>query len=168
MTMYQEPEFDFKYFGFWKRVLMRLIDFVILIVPYLILYRLSVTFSTQFHSLIPYIGLWIVSCGYYILMVYRFGGTPGKLIMKARIVDHQGHKLTISRSIRRSVFYILYGIVMVLIFNDEILNGVIDSPLQALADFIAIVYLLSDLFVVFNKKKKALHDFIAGSLVVKN
>lgn len=159
---------DYIYFGFWKRVCMRLIDIGILIIPYLILYTIAVILSVQTNSLLPFITLWIISCSFFVVTVSLFGGTPGKLIMKARIVTEDGKKLTVFRSILRSVFYILYGTVTILVFNDETFNYIVKSPYQTIVEAVAIVMILSDLFVLFNKRKRALHDFIAGSIVIKN
>jgi len=158
---------DFVYFGFWKRILMRVIDFGILLIPYLILYRLAVILSTNINSLVPYIVLWIISCSFYVVTVYLFGGTPGKLLMKGKIVDREGNKLTISKSILRCALYISYGLAMIFAFNDEILNNSTESPFQFVARIVGFIAFISDIFVIFNKRKKALHDYLAGSVVIK-
>lgn len=159
-------ENDFIYFGFWKRVLMRIIDIGIIFIPFGLLYRFAVHESVQLNSIVPYILMWIVTSAYYVLTLSIFGGTPGKLILKAKVVDHSGNKLSIHKSLLRSVFYILYAVIMIFAFSSSNFKP-INAPFDVIADLIGVVTIASDLVVLFNRRKKALHDYIAGSVVIK-
>lgn len=159
-------ENDFIYFGFWERVLMRLIDFGIIFIPLGLLYRFAVNESFQMNSIIPYILMWIVTSAYYVLTLSILGGSPGKLILKATVVDHSGNKLSFYKSLLRSIFYILYAVTMIFAFSSSNFKP-INAPFDVIAQLIGVVTILSDLVVLFNRRKKALHDYIAGSVVIK-
>ncbi|MDI4649224.1 RDD family protein [Cohnella hashimotonis] len=164
--MERTQENDFIYFGFWKRVLMRIIDFGIIFIPLGLLYRFAVYESVQMNSILPYILMWIVTSAYYVLTLSIFGGTPGKLILKAKVVDHSGNQLSFYQSLLRSIFYILYAVTMIFAFSDANFKP-INAPFDVIAQLIGVVTILSDLIVLFNRRKKALHDYIAGSVVIK-
>lgn len=164
--MEKTEENDFIYFGFWKRVLMRIIDIGIIFIPFGLLYRFAVHESIQLNSIVPYILMWIVTSAYYVLTLSIFGGTPGKLILKAKVVDHSGNKLSFYKSLLRSVFYILYAVIMIFAFSSSNFKP-INAPFDVIADLIGVVTIASDLVVLFNRRKKALHDYIAGSVVIK-
>ncbi|WP_218161363.1 RDD family protein [Cohnella sp. OV330] len=159
-------ENEFIYFGFWKRVLMRIIDFGIIFIPIGLLYRSAVHVSVQMNSIVPYILMWLVTSAYYVLTISIFGGTPGKLILKAKVVDHSGNRLSFYKSLLRSIFYILYAVTMIFAFSSSNFKP-INAPFDVIAQLIGVVTILSDLVVLFNRRKKALHDYIAGSVVIK-
>ena len=70
----------------------------------------------------------------------KYKGTPGKLIMNIQVIDEEsGSSLTIGKSILRYIGYLVSTI-----------------PLG-----------LGYLWVLFDKKNRAWHDMIAGSVVIK-
>jgi len=90
-----------------------------------------------------------------ILLVYFVGfwawrgQTPGKMLMGAKIVKNDGGKIGIGRALLRFIVYFLY--LMVGGFGLLALAG---------ATIVALV------IVALNKRKRGIHDFIAGTVVV--
>jgi uncharacterized RDD family membrane protein YckC len=170
-------EIDVKYIGFWDRVGMRILDILITAIPFVLIYKYSLVLSVKVESIYPFFIYWIIFYVFYVFMTVRYGGTPGKLILKARIVSKSGSCLNIKNAILRLGFYIPYSIVTILILQEG-LNSNINShdvlhflsihkgtfkSIQVLLSFLIII---DEIYLIFNKKKRAIHDLLAGSFVV--
>lgn len=138
-----EDDVDYEYAGFWIRVLASIIDSLVLmlvIVPLVVvagmmgLIDLDAQYTwldivVQIFSVVFYIGCWV-----------KFAGTPGKRILKLKILDADtGEHLTTGKAIIRYVGYIISSLVL----------------------------LLGLIWVAFDKKKQGWHDKMANSVVVK-
>ncbi len=77
---------------------------------------------------------------YYVYFIYKEGATPGKKVMKIRVVREDGQPLTVIGAILREVV-------------GKAVSG--------------IVFGLGYLWVLWDKKKQAWHDKIAGTVVIK-
>lgn len=134
---------EYEYAGFWIRVLASIIDSLILMlvfVPFFIfvgmmgLVDLEAQLSwldivMQICSVVFYVGCWI-----------KFAGTPGKRILKLKILDADtGEHLATGKAIIRYVGYIISSLAL----------------------------LLGLIWVAFDKKKQGWHDKMANSVVVK-
>ncbi|MFD2179039.1 RDD family protein [Veronia pacifica] len=118
---------------------------------------------------------------YFILMHYKFGQTLGKMALNVIVVDNETeNKLTMAQSIRRSSIDIFTGFYFVTTSVIEIINIDTREPINAIImespmfQFnIMISFLLLGLHTaqyivpLFNKKRRGLHDYIAGTLVVR-
>lgn len=136
-----------KYSSFWKRFLALLCDyvivlFIIFIVSFIIsiLQRLSSTeVEIILYSVLKYpiylIFIWL----YYSLMESsNYQGTLGKKIMRIKVTDIEGNKISFGRSTGR-----FYGrLLSILTFN------------------------IGFLIAAFTPKKQSLHDIISNSLVI--
>ncbi|MBN2459614.1 RDD family protein [Candidatus Woesearchaeota archaeon] len=124
------------YVGFWKRFLSLILDSIIIGAPAnLIGYGLA--FATGIASM-----AYLIPLASFLLIVYMDGikgGTPGKLILKMRIVNEQGNYIGIPSAILRYIGKILSGIIL----------GI------------------GHLMIAWDKKKQGLHDKIASTYVVK-
>ncbi len=125
-----------EYGGFWIRVAASLLDGVILGLPTTII-GYGLLFATGSFALYN-----LVLLAYVVLIVYldgTKGGTPGKLILKLRIVNEQGQfigiPMAILRYIGKIVATLLLGIGL--------------------------------LMIAFTEKKQGLHDKIAKTYVIK-
>jgi uncharacterized RDD family membrane protein YckC len=127
-----------------------------------------------------------IICWYQIYLVKKYGGTPGKLLAGLKIICINGTKAGWKEAIlRHSV-----GLALSLAFNIVLINAMAradNSHYASLAWTKKNLYLTtffplffniekwlnniwswSELVVLLtNKKKRALHDFIAGTIVVK-
>lgn len=125
---------------------------------------------------------------YSVYLVQRFGGTPGKRIMKLRIVKLNGERVTYREALLRYLpeWLLIIGssvalIIAALHLTDaqyfsapsmfermQIIESAAPSwhePIQILLQF----WIWSEFIVMLaNKKRRAIHDFIAGTLVIKD
>ena len=124
-----------RYAGFWIRFLATILDAVIIGIPIGLL-QLGLAFATGIVSLIYLLELAAVV--FIIYMDGVKGGTPGKLILKLRIVNEQNQIIGIPTAILRYICKILSGIIL------------------------GIGYLM----IAFTQKKQGLHDKIASTYVV--
>jgi uncharacterized RDD family membrane protein YckC len=154
-----------QYVGFWKRLLIYVVDVIIMAIPLLYLYRLSTNLSLELHSVIPLIFKWVLLFAFIIFMTVKFGGTPGKLLFKTRIVNRDGNYLSIINAIFRSSILILNGIVQVAI-EIEGLYSYENNILDQVSEYVGLLFIIDALIILTNRNKRALHDLIAGSFVV--
>ena len=174
---------EFEYVGFWKRVSATFIDGLCLApVGYLCLDFLywsieHKAFAMQIAYSIVFFYFWSI------FLVTRFGGTPGKLLLGIRVVDKDGNNLSRFSALKRITFAIIVQIPHLIAlkvtmdqfpgFNGEpsflkmgeamLTHG---GEWPVIAKYIGFIFYIDVLAVVLNKKKRALHDFLAESFVV--
>ncbi len=171
-----------KYAGFWLRFCSMLLDGLILS-PLLFLMMLDM-------SRLLMIGvvtlLFFFEAFYDVYFVQRFGGTPGKLIVGLRILKTGGSPVTYREALLRAgpelIFSLLGSIGLAVALSripgaahSTFLAGVSSSQLLAFSpawsgpvQIIERIWNWGELIVLqTNRKKRALHDFIAGTVVVQ-
>jgi len=175
--------YSYEYAGFWKRTLAYIIDLLIVLSFFPISnYLLILSFNSR--TILPtlFFSLLITAImNYYI--VIKFGGTPGHLIIKLRTINVNGKYLNFNRALLRNLTYMPSSIFSLLQLNNAInsvpssvhynsfmaifltisQNGGVYALLVSLSNYIAFFDIGT---ILFNKKKRAIHDFIAGSYVV--
>ncbi|WP_046019653.1 RDD family protein [Marinomonas sp. S3726] len=172
-----------EYAGFWKRFWSFCLDTLIM-APII-----AFTFwgneqsrLFQLYYLIPNLlfGLW-----FYVYLVKRYGGTPGKLILKIKITKLDGSDVSYREAaLRYSVLFVLSifsAIPMILAaqgmsdteyfsmnWQERSLVLIERSPSWYNLVSIAMnVWVWSEFIVMLtNKKRRAIHDFIAGTIVI--
>jgi uncharacterized RDD family membrane protein YckC len=166
-----------KYIGFWDRVGMRLLDLLVTAIPFILMYKYLIILSVRANAIYPFVAYWIIFYAFYVFMTVRYGGTPGKLMLRARIVNKTGSYLTVGNSLYRLCFYIPYSLVIIMIVQIGLNEGVAEydmvhyvniheGTLQVLKSLLSVAVLFDEFFLIFNKKKRAVHDLVAGSYVV--
>lgn len=172
------------YAGFWLRLGSSLLDFVftvpvIILVQYLNGFGKDVYFYTCVPSLI--FGLW-----YYIYLPKKYGGTPGKLAAGITIVRLDGAAIGWMEAILRHIVLAaltLAGII-VMVFAlgkaDEVtfmsyswwqqsqyLVSLSPMPFN-IYSWATNIWVWGEFIVLLtNKRRRAVHDFIAGTVIVK-
>lgn len=172
------------YAGFWQRFGSVIIDLVFL----LPLSMFSIWGSKYYYFLAVYfipgalIGLW-----YQVWLTYKYGGTPGKLILKTRVCKLDGSPIDLrSAFIRYAPLFILahaQSIAMIMAtYNmtpeeyyaiDGFVNKSLELAKRAPSWFQPVstalqVWVWSEIIVIlFNKKRRAIHDYIAGTVVIR-
>ncbi|GAC1528971.1 MAG: RDD family protein [Ramlibacter sp.] len=131
---------DVEYVGFWTRVCAALIDSLLfLLVLGSVLYMLD----GSFHSSSPLVDVlvnYVLPCAIDVFLWVRYGGTPGKYAMSARIVDADtGEPLSTGRALLRYLGYFVSAV-----------------PLG-----------VGLLWVAFDPRKQGWHDKMANSVVVR-
>jgi len=172
------------YAGFWRRFGAYWVDFAIFLPLIGISYFCSEQSRLfQLYWFVPglLIGLW-----FHVYLVVTYGGTPGKLVLKTRIAMKDGTAVTVKAAILRyAVLFILTllsSVAMIIatlkMTDAEYFSSgymVRSATLVALApSWNRLVMILLQVWIwgefitmMFNKKRRAVHDFIAGTVVIK-
>ena len=125
----------------------------------------------------------IVSTLLFLWMVVRFGGTPGKMVLGLRIVDSEGEFLSVARAVRRispDLFWMINFSVMVWLVSQSFIGFAGDPDIIEYAETFKKYggvswkineaqkwYIWLDIGTVpLNRRRRAIHDFLAGSYVV--
>jgi uncharacterized RDD family membrane protein YckC len=172
-----------RYAGFWVRLGSLLLDSLILLpIGLLIMWADGQYRLFQFYYLLPGI---LFGLFYGVYLVKRFGGTPGKLIVGIRIRKVDGEPVGYREAILRYLPDAILGLLMsiALLFplfhmsNAEYHSLAFLERSQRLAAqapswyqplvWIQNIWVWGELIVLLtNEKRRALHDFIAGTVVV--
>lgn len=173
-----------KYAGFWKRFVAGLIDGFVLVVPTLCLLWLQSASRTW--ALLTLMPLTFLFPAYEIYFHGRSGQTIGKKSQGIRVVSLDGAFITWKQAFMRSSVGLGLG-VLSSISTLVALTQLSDREFSTLSwiELLAreaelspyineitmanYVWIGSEVVVLlFNRKKRALHDFIAGTVVVEN
>ena len=175
---------ELQYAGFWRRFGAFWLDALCLAPLTAIVLYLSTT-TRYFHALwlVPGLlfGLWFNA-----YLVKRYGGTPGKLMMKIRVAMVDGAAVSGKAAmLRYSVMFALsaassVALVMAsLAMGDELylslgfmrMNTVLveQAPLWYPAVNVALQVWIWGEFItmLLNKRRRAVHDYMAGTVVVR-
>lgn len=171
------------YAGFWPRALSTTADKAVLTA---LGYLLSFSRS---YSLVHY---WVVSIlGYLLYRLYSigcvalWGQTPGKALVKIKVMDLNGEPIGWGRSLLRNSVEALLSLWF-LVLEIQTLNDISSAQLSAVAipdraefifhrlpetaeviTHILQAFVLSEFVIIFlNKRKRAIHDYIAGTVVI--
>ena len=171
------------YAGFWKRLGANLLDLLVqLPIMAFCFWGMSNYRLFQVYWFLPNI---LFDLFYDVYLVRRYGGTPGKLLMGIRICKVNGEPVGYREAFLRELPRTLLGIMTavgpmlaLLLLSDaeyqhldvegrskriDELTPFWQTPFQ----WIQSAWIWSELIVLLtNKKRRALHDFIAGTVVV--
>jgi len=177
-------ESQMQYAGFWKRVGAYWIDFVILSpLMYFSIWGSNQERLFRLYYLVPGLlfGIW-----YNAYLVKRYGGTPGKLLLKIKITKLDGTPagyreafLRYSVMLGLSVLISIAHLTVALNMNDELYYSmewmnrskymmenmpIWYSPINILLN----LWIWSEFIVMLtNKKRRAIHDYIANTVVIR-
>jgi len=172
------------YAGFWPRTLAMIVDGIIVVVVGMV-----ATFFAGFVSWVAAITMDLILYGlfslYWILLTGIYGQTIGKWVAGIKVIPLDGSRITISHGLLR---YSVDLFTSLLITSSTVIALLAVDPIQfntsgfweqqqlivnntptwnSVVENISTVWVLSELVVLmFNKKRRAIHDFIAGTVVV--
>ena len=179
------PVDSLRYAGFWPRLGSLLLD---LAIPFS-LGALGLRGELNYRLFDVYFWLPNVLFGlfYSVYLVKRFGGTPGKLIMGIRIRKLDGGPVSYREALIRYlpdfVFSLAISVALIVpllhMSDAEYLSLSFQNRYQRLtvlapswyktAQIAQNIWVWGELIVLLtNRKRRALHDFIAGTVVVHN
>jgi uncharacterized RDD family membrane protein YckC len=153
-----------RYGGFWIRFLARFIDGLILMIPSIVVIVLVVgtsffesIISGDVSSIMQTAPMFIVAglinaamyAAYESFTTSSYGGTPGKLALGLRVILLDGSMLSLQQALIRHLIYAAGGII------------------GSVIPFATLWYLADNIPAAFDPEKRALHDRIAKTLVVK-
>jgi uncharacterized RDD family membrane protein YckC len=167
-----------KYKTFWPRFWAGGIDSIVFI-PLMVIDH----FVWKAHSSIPIllIAIWHIAYSlsfsiYSILMHGKYGQTLGKMVMRVKVLDISENKLTMYQAIKRDIVLITMTTLGVTHNIPRIMSGVnIYDPAAIKFDFSFFIlmnatmlwFLAEIVTMLFNNKRRAVHDFIARSVVIR-
>jgi len=176
---------DNVYADLWTRIAARIIDFVVMLpVAGLIMYINGLSKDAYFYAILPNLAIYI---WYEVYLVKRYGGTPGKLIMGIKIIQKDGDDVDWHASFMR--YLVAFCLSLSGIFIMMWTMGLIDDATYISLGFMKRTQLLSEInpfmskiqtfttlawtlasiiAIISNKRKRAVHDYIAGTVVVKS
>jgi uncharacterized RDD family membrane protein YckC len=152
-----------KFRGAFVRLVALIVDGVVFIILLTILGKVASTQSilnTATGTVTTPYATWQSGVSAAMLLVYYVGfwtwrgQTPGKMLVGAKIVKTDGSPIGIRRALLRFVVYFLYFLVW----------GLAGGRLIVL--FFVIIGSL--LIIGFNKRKRGIHDFVAGTVVINS
>ena len=149
------PQINVRWAGFWARGVAFLIDLIILDLLFLIL-ALTGSFAMgislrSIHLEIPseelvlfllglYLLIWFFLNSAYFIFFLGYGGqTPGKMLLRIRVLKKDQQPLTWGRAVLRTLGYLISGFLL-----------------------LGIGFLM----IAFHPQKRGVHDLIAGTLVI--
>lgn len=170
--------------GFWLRVVAKLLDFVIMLPLVGLTYWLSTTSRFFYLSwIVPGI---ITGLLYSVYLVRRYGGTPGKLVMKLRVQMKDGSPVSFTAALIREAPLLLLGAAINLglglsalsMDDGTYLNYGFMARSEALMAsgpgwLTAVNWIMQGwtwvgaIVMLLNSRRRAVHDFLAGTVVVK-
>ena len=171
------------YAGFWKRLCAAIIDILVWIpLAFIFYYIQSINIITATIAAGIYSFFFSI---YSVYLNYNFGGTLGKLAIGIRVTKPNGKKIDLKEALLRSsvdiVFALLVASIQVYaisrVDSDTFLkSGYIERirlttslfpEYSKYTDILSNVWYWSEMIVLLlNKRKRALHDFIAGTVVI--
>jgi uncharacterized RDD family membrane protein YckC len=172
------------YAGFWRRLGALLLDFVITLpITALVLSTAGLYRLFYLYYFVPGI---LFSLFYSVYLVRRFGGTPGKLLagLQIRKVDGTeiGYREALLRYLPEAVLNCLLQIALIssviaMTDSEYISLGFLDRAQRMVelapawrgpVNVLNQIWIWSEFVVMLtNRKRRALHDFIAGTVVIR-
>lgn len=150
-----------------------LIDGLIL---YTLVYIESFFTTSETPPLISILGLTLyysVMHSYGIIFHTYFGQTIGKMLMKIRVLDIEGDSISFKQAFLRELPWITMSLGYFTSEVYQILTTGINETFRDNNLFLAVVYivfiwLIAEIIVMLsNEKRRTIHDYIAGTVVVK-
>ena len=171
------------YAGFWLRLGAILVDILVLIpITVAIFYLQSINFSL---TIVFAIFSTCLFAFYNIYFNAKFGGTLGKLVVNIRITKPDGAKIHWKEACLRSsvdvAFAVFFLIIELVAFSKVDQQAYLSAGFWGRGELLwplyptwydyynvtSQIWMWSELIVLlFNKRKRALHDFIAGTIVI--
>lgn len=168
------PPVPSRYATFWRRVGAILVDGLILMPIMSGVHFLAPASGGPLSQAFPDFA---ASLSFYLYPMFlhgRYGQTLGKMVTGVRVLDLSEEKLTISQAITRDLVPLSMSIAaFVVMVNVDLPVGLSEPniadlvPLVTFASIGLLWWLAEILTMATNRKRRAVHDFIAGSVVVR-
>lgn len=165
-----------KYRTAWLRFCAGVVDGVVLLPLTLLVQWVGPKLSSPV-ALIP---LTVVACGaglvYSVLLHGHYGQTLGKRQLRVKVLDVSEAPLTMHQAVLRDAPMIVLAFVQIILLARFILGGgnpfgwAVDPATQPLGmlQYAMLVWFGAEVVtMLFNEKRRALHDWIASSVVVR-
>ncbi|MFH0261355.1 RDD family protein [Vibrio barjaei] len=163
-----------KYSNFWRRLFAVIIDgLVFLPLQWIDEYILSGAIGSVGVFLWGVVSA-ILGISYYVVLHAKYGQTIGKMVMKVKVVDvSESRNITVKQSCMRDIVPIIMLPFTVYVYAQLAFFGKTWDSLDQGSVFIIVSLImiswvvLESVSMLFNEKRRAVHDYIAGSVVVR-
>ena len=171
------------YAGFWKRFSAGIVD-VIVLIPFLVIFYYIESMSIPM-AMIVVVASTLLYSTYTIYFHYKFGATIGKMASKIKVTQPDGSPIRLKHAVLRSSVDLVFASILVVGHlialshanpTEYLTAGWMDRIdyrlplLPSWYDSIDIgneIWVWGELLVLLlNKRKRAIHDFIAGTVVI--
>ncbi len=161
-----------KYHTFWPRLWAPVIDEVILWLPTTLIPYLGFKLLELSHEAgsVLFACMQISYFGYSVYFHGKFGATVGKMKTKVKVVDAKTEgPITYSQAlIRDSVPFGLVVVLFVYVMSIGHEEGSSKLGYLEYTPYIFLLWFLAEVITMFtNEKRRALHDFMAGTVIVR-
>ncbi len=151
---------DTDYAGFWPRVAANIVDSMICTIPsWIIIFLAKSGTAAILFFLLYYAGF----------EGSKKQATWGKQVMKLRVADRNGNRVSYWRALARIALMLLIPIMFsfIIIVLYGIFSGNVSEDALYTCYFFAytIGFIVDCLFIIWTSKKQALHDIISGCIV---
>ena len=166
-----------KYNTFWPRFGAAIIDALVFI-PLEIAHYFITSYYNSFSN--TFIYLWFIFASlafliYSVLMHGTYGQTLGKMAMNVRVLDVSENKLTMFQAFKRDMIPIILTCICIVITLVERINytgsnssSIAYTIASYVIEYLGFAWFIAEIItMLFNDKRRAIHDFIAGSVVIK-
>lgn len=167
-----ETENATQYAGFWRRLLALIIDTLILGLINALFIVVS-PFGNETAPAIHYASLFedillsILPPLYYIIMHGKYGATLGKMVVRAKIVTLDEKNINYKIATIRYSPYLFMMVASVIFTLEEMYKTSLLGILSVvLAGVFGLYSVISVAQLIFYSKKRTIHDYIAGTMVV--
>jgi uncharacterized RDD family membrane protein YckC len=160
--MFFKGEMFLNYAGFWKRFLARIID-ILIYLPFLLINYVMFESVNKNIFLNTSLLITILVLLYNVLFVYFIGRTPGKMIVKLKVIKTDGNKVGLSNSILRETFSIM-SLLITIVQQFKVFGEI--SYINNIGFAFMILSLLDYLMYLFSSRCKTIHDYLADTVVI--
>ena len=164
-----------KYRTFWPRLWAGVIDGVVFLPLSLIDNWMAVVIAAPAARAAWFVASSFLCLGYSIGMHAKFGQTLGKMVTRVKVLDVSETKLSFRGAFLRDSVPLVLTLAYVVLGLPRVLGG--KAPIEgvprwdtaeSLLAFTSMGWFALELItMLLNSKRRALHDFIAGSVVVR-
>jgi len=157
-----------------RRLLAAILDAIIVSVPYLVVTQNATHFEN--YTLVFWVAIIypIIQISYSVLGHYYYGQTLAKSVLNIKVTDiSESRKLTFKQAIYRDSVWILVEIggfvALILQSYNLYTDSMFFNTVSFIANGFATWWFLLEVVTMFtNKKRRAIHDFLAGTVVIKD
>ena len=165
-----QQEAVMEYAGFWIRLAAFIIDGIISSCIFFIIGVILgiILVFWEGMSLDAFLGIWYVDVllgvVYYVGFWTWRGQTPGKMLVRIKIVRTDGSSIGLGRAFIRYLMFVVGSIASLLQSNFTVLGG---RDTDYFLSTINLLVLVGFLWVAFDSHKQGIHDKLADTYVVK-
>ena len=163
-----------KYSNFWRRFFAIWIDAIVFLpLEWIDDYVLSGVISSSGVFAWGIVNS-LIGITYYVGMHAKYGQTIGKMVTRVKVVDvSESRNLTLKQSCMRDIVPIMlipfnFYVYAQLSFYDNTWDSLEQGRIVIFVGYVMTGWVILEFIsMLFNHKRRAIHDFIAGSVVVK-